>query len=215
MTLTDVLHRLKALEGSSIAEAINSVDDFDPQSLSKREQDRAKLLLLMFMEEAQHEVGYLQADRKLTLDVKVLAQRVSWLSLAKDPPQNSGSTPDLKFHDALKEIDNLIKLVSEEIDKVKDSELGDIKAMVAYFRSSKPSSVAEASWLILVLSLILYLVRTISTLSKSPNLAQKSTEVVSRIFNLREDVKREFPEAPELEERIRAEESDLGGGKIS
>ena len=87
--------------------------------------------------------------------------------------------------------------------------------MVAYFRSSKPSSVAEASWLILVLSLILYLVRTISTLSKSPNLAQKSTEVVSRIFNLREDVKREFPEAPELEERIRAEESDLGGGKIS
>lgn len=215
MTLTDVLNALKDQKSSSVAEVINSIDDFDPHSLSKTEQERVRLLLLMFMEEAKHEVGYLQTNRKLTLDVHCLAERVIWLNLVKNLPQNAGSTLDPKLLEALKEIDELIELVSDEIDKQTDPELGDIKAMVAYFRSSKPSSVADASWLILVLSLILYLVRALFTLSQYPNLAGQSMGVVSRILHLREDIKREFPEAPEPEERIRAEDSDLGGGKIS
>lgn len=215
MTLTDVLKVLKDLEGSSIAQAINSIDEFDPHSLSKEEQERVKLLLLMFMEEARHEVGYLRTDRKLTLGVQVLAERVIWLNLVRNPPQDAGSTLDLKLPEALREIDELIGLVIDEIDKRADSELGNIKAMIAYFRSSKPSSVADASWLILVLSLILYLVRALSTFSQNPNLAGQCTDVVRRIFHLSEDIKSEFPKAPEPEERIRAEDSDLGGGKIS
>ncbi|WP_369934823.1 hypothetical protein [Xanthomonas tesorieronis] len=191
-----MLSGLESASGSLIAaETLTQLEGFSSTTLSDADRANFTGLLRLIEAEADAELDYAARVDKGVIESAPLLADLGWLPFGKISTRKSSET-DLV--EAKTRLEQLTAEVARESGKLEDiPEAGDLIAMVQYFKTSTPSDIAHIRWLIVVLSLLLYLIKAYQVICRNANLLTHHRDAKRRLDYFRPLLVQLFPGLPQ------------------
>ena len=193
--MDEILQDLKSAGKSLIAkEAITQLEGLSSSTLSSEDQARFSELLRLIDAEAQAELLYADKFGENEIASTKLRADLIWLRSA-GPASSDAAAADLK--NALVRLAQLITEIESESQSLQDvPEAAHFIAVANFFKASAPADISHVRWLIVVLSLLLYLIKAHLVLCKQNNSIRDQTEAESRLRRYLPLLKAHFPLLP-------------------
>jgi len=195
MPKDEMLHNLELSRDSLIAaEVLKQLEGFSSENVSDVDRANLALLLELIQAEIDEEVEYVRKVGE-GVDSKHLRASLRWLPFGK---MSKTEAADTELVEARFELKQLIKQIIDESKNLKVAPLaGHLIAMANYFNATTPSDIAHIRWLIVILSLLLYLIKACKLTHDNSNLWSRQAAAEKRFENFFKLLGKLFPETPQ------------------